>query len=142
MSVNTRRLKVIQFAVGDPAVNFECQITSWTVNNNTPDGDRKFTYCTDQANAAVIEDTDPDWSIDLTFYSDWRSDGISEFLQTNDGADAAFTLDHHPDITGEHVQWAGFVRIKAPNVGGDARTTESQQVTLRCLDKPVYTRIG
>lgn len=137
MTAHNRRLKTIEFALGSPPVQFECQVSSWNIANNTDDGERQFTYCPD---GEFIEETDPDYALELTFYSDWRSGGISDFLQANDGLDAAFVLENHPDIPAEHVTWTGTARIKRPNVGGDVRTTESQEVTLRCIGEPVYTR--
>ncbi len=78
----------------------------------------------------------------MTFYSDWRSGGISDYLQENDEVQVSFQLDHHPDIVGEHVRWTGDVKIKAPTVGGDVRTTETTAVTLQCVGKPEYERVG
>lgn len=136
MAVHQRKLKLIEFGLG--AEQFECQIRSWKLNNNTPDGDKGYTFCPD---GAYIEETEPDWSLDLTFLSDWRTSGVSHYLTTNDGTDVPFALDHHPDIPGEHVQWTGTVHIKAPSVGGDARTTETSEVTLQLVGEPTYTRI-
>jgi hypothetical protein len=135
MAVHNRRLKLIEFAIG--ATQFECQISSWNLANNSDDGDKQFTFCPD---GEFREETDPDYALELTFFSDWRSGGISDFLVENDGTDAAFTLDHHPDIPAEHVTWTGTCRVKAPNVGGDARATESQEVTLQVIGKPEYVR--
>lgn len=135
MPATARKLKFIQFDLG--GTQFECQLTSWQIVNNTPDGEKLFTFC---PNGEVVEETDPDWSLELTFLSDWKAGGISDFLTQNDGLDAAFQLDHHADVVGEHVRWAGSVRVKAPSVGGDVRSTENTTVTLRCIGTPAYTR--
>lgn len=137
MTIHNRKLKLIEFDLG--GTNFECQIKTWNLPNNTDDGDKIYTFCPDGEDR---EETDPDYALELTFFSDWRSGGISDFLVENDGETAAFQLDHHPDIVGEHVRWTGSVKLKAPSVGGDARTTETQEVTLQCIGKPVYARIG
>lgn len=131
-----RKLKLINLAVG--ANNFECQVRTWQIVNNTEDGEKQYTYCPD---GEFREDSDPDYALELTFFSDWRSGGISDFLVTNDGQQASFTLDHHPDIAAEHVQWSGDLYIKAPSVGGDARSTETQDVTLQIIGKPDYVRV-
>lgn len=137
MTIHQRRLKVIELSLGTPPISFECQLNSWTLTNNTSDGDKIYTYCPDGED---VEEVEPDWALDLKFYADWRSDGISDFLTAHDQEDAAFVLDHHPDIPEEHVRWTGNVKLKAPNVGGDARTTEATEVTLQCIGKPVYSR--
>jgi hypothetical protein len=135
MTVHQRRLKLIEFAIG--ATQFECQVASWKLNNNSADGDKQYTFCPD---GEFREETDPDYSLDLTFFADWRSGGISDFLTQNDGEDATFSLDHHPDVAAEHVTWTGTLRVKAPSVGGDARKTEQTQVTLMIIGQPVFTR--
>jgi|SRR5919205_3791422 hypothetical protein len=136
MAAHSRRLKEITFTLGGTA--FQCQVNKWQLTNATETGDRKYGFCPD---SQFFEETDPDWSLELTFFSDWRSGGISDYLAANDGATVAFVLDHHPDIVAEHVRWSGNCLIKAPNVGGEARTTEVTEVTLPVLDEPTYTRV-
>ncbi|HEY0638714.1 MAG TPA: hypothetical protein VGD67_13775 [Pseudonocardiaceae bacterium] len=134
-AIHHKRLKLIEFALG--VEQFECQVRSWQLVNNTPDGDKVYTFCPDGED---VEETDPGYALELSFFSDWRSGGISDYLWDNDGSTVAFTLNHHPGVTGEHVQWTGEVRIKAPSVGGEARATEVTEVTLQCIGKPEYTR--
>lgn len=140
MTIHKRKMKLVEFSLGsDPDdVAFECQLNTWNLNNNTEDGDKIYTLCPDGEDT---EDTDPDYSIDLTFFADWRSEGISDFLWANDGETMALKLDHHPDIPGEHVRWTGQVKIKAPSVGGEARENEMTETTLQFIGKPVYTRV-
>lgn len=135
MTFHNRRLKVITLDLD--GTNFECQVKTWNIANNTNDGDKIYTYCPDGESR---EETEPDYALELTAFADWRSDGFSDFLWTNDGEDVTFQLDHHPDIALEHVRWAGTLRIKAPSVGGDARTTEETDVTLQIIGLPAYTR--
>lgn len=134
---HNRRLKVIQFALGTPPTQFECQVRSATVANNTADGDQVFTLCPE---GEFREETDPNYALEIQFLSDWRSNGISDFLVEHDGEIADFTYEHHPDIPAEHTTRTGQVYIKAPNQGGEARATETQEVTLLCIGKPTYTR--
>lgn len=136
MALHTRRLKQIQFAIG--ASNFECQVQSWNIANNTDDGEKLFSFCPD---GEVREEADDDYALELTFYSDWRSAGVSEFLWQNDQQILNFTLNHHPDIPGEHVQWTGQCKVKAPNVGGEVRTTEMSEATLPIIGRPQFTRV-
>jgi hypothetical protein len=134
VTVHNRKLKLIELGVG--ANQFECQVKTWNMANNTEDGERFYTFCPD---GEFREAAEPDYALELTFFSDWRSAGVSRYLTLNDQTDVAFTLDHHPDVPAEHVTWTGTVRLKAPSVGGDARTTEMTEVTLQVIGKPVFT---
>lgn len=136
MAAHNRRLKTILFTLN--SVSYECQLSSWTVQNNTEDGEKMYSFCPD---GEFREEADDDYALELTFYSDWRSAGISNFLVQNDQLNASFQLDHHPGVAGEHVRWTGTVKVKAPNVGGEVRTTEMTEVTLQIIGKPTYTRI-
>jgi hypothetical protein len=133
--VHHRKLKVITLDIGGE--NFEAQCRTWNIENETEDGDKQYTYA---PNGEFEEETDPDFRLTATFFSDWRSEGVSTFLWEHDGETVPFRIDHHPDIPGEHVRWDGFVKIKAPNVGGDARTTEVSEIELRCIGKPTFSR--
>lgn len=137
-SVHTQRLKIVTFTIA--GVDFSCQLNSWTLLNNTVDGIKSFGYCGNTSEFRT--ETDNDWALQLKFWSDWRSGGISDYLINNTRAVAAFVLDHHPDIVGEHVRWNGNCVIKAPSVGGDVRTVEETSVNLLILGLPTFTRIG
>lgn len=137
MAVHHRKLKLIEFSID--GTQFECQVSEWNVANNTDDGERHFTFCPD---GEFREDADDDYALELKFFSDWRSAGISDFLVQNDKTEVLFELNHHPDVTGEHVRWSGTVRIKAPSVGGEARSEEMTEITLPIKGKPTYTRVG
>ncbi|PXY17349.1 hypothetical protein [Prauserella flavalba] len=125
MSVHQRRLKLINFTAG--GIAFECQIRSWILDPGTQDGERQYTYCPD---GQFVEETDDEPTLQLTAFSDWRSNGFSDFLWTHANEEVEFVLDHHPDIPGEHVRYTGKVLIKPGPVGGDSRTTEITEVTL------------
>lgn len=145
MTIHHRKLKQITFTIGDtsasPAIDeesFQCQISNWMVNNNTEDGEKIYAFCPDGEDR---EEPDPDYSLDLTFFSDWTEDGISDFLQTHNQTWVDFVLDHHPDLPDEHVRWSGRCKIKAPSVGGDVRATETQTITLPIEGEPSYERV-
>lgn len=139
MTIHQRRLKQIQFTLD--VTSFECQLRSWNIANNTEDGEKLFSFCAPPDNE-TREEADDDYALELGLYADWRSGGVSDFLIANDQQIVAFTLNHHPDITAEHVQWTGNVKIKAPNVGGEVRTTEMTEVTLPIIGKPAYARVA
>lgn len=132
-----RRLKVIEFVLGGTA--YDCQIRSWQMVNNTPDGEKVYTFCSD-GSGEYREEVDPDYALTFTYDADWTSGGISDYLTENDGELVVFTLDHHPDVPAEHVTWTGNCTLKAPSVGGEARVTETQEITLQVEGKPAYTR--
>lgn len=128
MTVKQRRLKLIEFTIN--GVSFECQIKTWNLDPGVEDGERQYTYCPD---GEFVEDTDPDPTLELSFFADWRLGGINDYLWQNSGVVANFVLDHHPDIVGEHVRWTGTLKLKPPPAGGEARTTEMSEVTLQII---------
>lgn len=135
MAPLVRKLKLITLDIGGE--NFEVQCKTWKLVNNSEDGEKSFTFAPD---GEYVEETDPDWALELVFLSDWRVNGVSDFLTVRDNETVAFQLDHHPDITAEHVRWTGNLKIKAPSAGGEARATELTEITLACVGKPVYSR--
>lgn len=144
MGAHNRKLKYLMLGLGDSPDEFEfaCQVETWTLNNNTEDGEKRYSFCYNAADpdpndGEFREDAEPDWSLSLTLYADWRSNGISRYLTQHDGETVVFRLDHHPDIPAEHVTWDGSLKIKAPSVGGEPRTTEMTEVELVIIGKPV-----
>lgn len=137
MAANNRKLKLLYLDIGGN--RFEAQLTNWQITNGTGDPDIHYTYAPDGAFAEAADDS---YQLELHFYADWRSAGVSDYLWANDGNTVNFTIDHLPDIVGEHVRWTGQVQIKAPSVGGEVRTTELTETTLGIVGKPVYTRVG
>jgi hypothetical protein len=79
VTVHNRKVKIITLSVD--GIQFECQVQTWNVANNTEDGERFYSQCPD---GEFREDAEPDYALELTFYSDWRSDGISDFLTVHD----------------------------------------------------------
>lgn len=136
MPPHSRQLKVIEFTLG--GTSYECQITSWNLDPAIPDAERVPVFCPD---GEVLEDGTPAPTLQLTFLSDWRVNGISRYLTKNTGANAAFQLDHHPDIPAEHVRWTGTVRLKAPPVGGTPRTGERTEITLQIIGTPEFIEV-
>lgn len=136
MAAHNRKLTQIVFDLGGN--EYQAQISSWTLNNNTGDPEIHYVYEPGEEFAEAPED---DWSLDITFYADWRLSGISDYLMSHDGEDVTFQLDHHPGIPAEHVRWTGTLHIKAGGAGGDANATESTSTTFKCVGKPVYTRV-
>jgi hypothetical protein len=136
VTAHNRKLKIITFTLN--GIGFQCQLQSWRLNNNTPEGDRFYTFCAD---GEFIEDGEPDYDFDLKFISDWTLGGVSDYLIANDLQVVAYVLDHLPDIAGEHVRFSGNAKIQAPTVGGDVRTTELTEAKLKCIGKPAYARL-
>lgn len=132
--LHNRKVKIIEFVLG--GVSYECQVQTWNMANNTEDGEVLYSQCPE---GETRDQAEPDYALEITFYADWRPNGISRYLTQNDGEIVAFKLDHHPDIPAEHVYWAGMCKLRAPNAGGEARTTEMTEVTLPCIGKPDFT---
>jgi hypothetical protein len=138
MAVNHRKLMKATLSIG--GIEFQNQLSTFNLSNDTDDPEQFHTYGGEGESFA--EAADDAYTLELTFYADWRSNGVSDFLTANDGSTLPFILDHHPDVVGEHVRRAGDVLIKAPNMGGEIRTTETTETTLTVIGKPSYERIG
>lgn len=136
MGAHNRKLKYITFLIG--GIEQQIQISSWKINNNTADGTTFYTFAPD---GAFVEAADADFSIDVVAFADWRSAGFSDYLWAHDGETVPYVLTHLAEFAGETVTWSGEAQIKAPSVGGEVRTTEITETTLKCVDKPVYARI-
>ncbi|MGA6164306.1 hypothetical protein [Amycolatopsis magusensis] len=137
MAIHQKRLKVIEFTID--GTSFECQVNSWSLDPGIEDGDRLYSFCPD---GEAVEETDPEPTLEIKFFSDWRSGGISDYLWAHNGEVADFVLNHHPNIAGEHVKWTGQLYIKPGPVGGEARETEFTEVTFQCVGLPVYERVA
>lgn len=137
MSTINHKLKTVTFTLA--GIPFQCQLSSWKVTNSTPFSTRFYTYCSD---GDFIEDGEPDYALDLKFFSDWTiGTGISDYLQTNDLQYVSFLIDHLASLAGQHVQVTGTCKIIAPEIGGDVRTTELTAVKLPCIGKPSYAHL-
>lgn len=136
MAAKARKLKMITLTIG--GTSFEAQITDWAMTNNTKDATVTYTFSPD---GAVTDTPDPDWSLDISFLSDWAVGGINDYMTVHDGESAAFQLDHLYDIVGEHVRWTGNVTLKAPGAGGAARSNEVSTLKLIIVGEPVYTHL-
>lgn len=138
MTAHNRKLKIITLDIDGS--EFQAQLREWTLNNGTGDGETFYTYGGDAE--SFIEAAEAEFTLECTFFADWRSDGISSYLWAHDGETVTFQLDHHPDIVGEHVRWSGSLQIKAPSVGGEVRTTEETAVTFTIVGKPTFERVS
>jgi hypothetical protein len=136
VTTQNRKLKLITFTLGGNS--FECQVKQWNIANNSDDGEKLYAFCPD---GEFREEAEPDYALELTFFSDWRSNGVSDYITVNDQQTVAFVLDHHPDIPAEHVRWSGTCKLKAPSVGGEARTTEMTETTAPIIGKPTYLHL-
>lgn len=137
MAFNHNKLTEITFAL-ETTNQFECQVQSWELSNDSDDPEKIYSFCPDGED---YEDVDAAWSLNVTFYSDWRADGISDYLMLNDGQNVSFELVHHPNDAVQAVKWSGTLRIKAPNVGGEVRETETQEATFQIIGSPAYARV-
>src|SRR5262245_11137401 len=136
MTAHNRKLRILTLDIGGNEFQIQCRKAE--VVNNTDDAEAFATF--DPVNGGFVEAADDAYALDLEFYADWRGAGVSDWAWDNDGETVPFQIDHHPDIPAEHVIFNGEVLIKAPNVGGEIRTTEITATTLTCNGKPVKSR--
>lgn len=135
MVAHNRKLTQLTLDIG--GTEFQVQCRRAEIQNNTDDGETFYTF--DPA-GAFVEAADDSYALNVEFYADWRSGGISDYLWDNDGETVAFELVHHPGVTGETVTFSGSLLVKAPTVGGEVRTTEVTSTVLQIVGKPTYTR--
>jgi hypothetical protein len=136
VTAHNRKLKILVLDIG--GTEFQIQCRKAEVQNNTDDGEFFPTY--DPDDGGFVEAADDSYALDLEFYADWRSNGISDYLWLQDGNTVTFSVTHNSDIPAETVSWTGEVLIKAPNALGDVRTTEVTATTLQIVGKPDYNR--
>lgn len=128
MSTNHHKLKTIKFSLDGNS--FECQIQTWTLNPGLEEGERMYAFCPD---GEFFEEPTPEGTLEVTFYADWRSGGVNDFLTLNSGQIADFVLEHMPNDPDQHVQWTGKLRLYAPPAGGEARATETTEMTFQLV---------
>lgn len=136
MTAHHRKLKVLTLDLGGTEYQVQCRKAQ--IVNNTDDPEVFHTFGGDDE--AFVEPADDAYALDLGFYSDWRSAGITDWLWDNDGATVSFQLDLNPDIPAEHVVFNGEVLVKSPNVGGEVRAQDVTEVVLQCPSKPEKSR--
>jgi hypothetical protein len=136
MGAHNRKLHKLTLDIGGTEFQMQCRVA--TIENNTDDPEQFHTFGGDEGSFA--EAADPSYSLALELYADWRTNGISDYLWLHDGQTVSFELVHHPDTPAETVSWSGELLIKAPNVGGEVRTTELTTTTMAIIGTPVYSR--
>lgn len=129
MAPHVTKHKIVTLDVGGE--DFAIQLRAYQLVNDTEDGERAYTFAPD---GEYEEETDPVWNLEMTLLTDWRVNGVSDFLFSHNGEVMPFQLDVNPDIPAEHVRFSGDVKIKAPSVGGEARTTATHEITLPLLN--------
>ncbi len=139
MTVTARRFKTAIVTFTSPVLaDFSCQLMAIQPTNNTPDGDKFYTYCADGTGEGR-EEVDQDWAITLRGKMDWAAAGLNRYLATNDGETVELVVNFDNGVTGFDRTWTGDVVIKMPGDGGDARSPEEFEVTWNYVAKPVLT---
>lgn len=135
MTANNKRLKQLTLVIN--GVDYACQATDVNVVNNTPDGDKVFTFCAD---GEFREETDDDWALEVKWVSDWTAGGFNRILEANNGVTVPAIVTFHTDALGtwSHRE-TGNVILKAPSKGGTVRTTDMSEQTFLFVGKPVTT---
>jgi hypothetical protein len=137
---NHDKIRVLTLDLG--GTNFEVQCRKAQIVNNTGDPEIFYTLGDDGDGDSISfsEAADPAYALDLGFYSDWRSAGITDWLWDHDGEVVTFQLDLYPTIPTKHVIFSGSVQVKAPSAGGEVRAQDVTDVTLACQGKPDKAR--
>ena len=69
MSTYKRKNKVVEFILGESPsdeIDYSCQLKTYKLNNNTPDGEVQYTYCSDPDDPTAgetRESAEPSWSL-------------------------------------------------------------------------------
>lgn len=135
MTAHNRKLKKLTLDID--GVQYQKQITTWKLVNGTDDPEVTYTF---EPGEEFADEADPAWTLEVTFVADWSATGISTFLTEHSGEEVPFQLDHHPDIPTDHVRWTGVLKLKAPDVGGEVRATETTEITMTVVGEPVFSR--
>ena len=144
MSTHKRKNKVVEFVLGGAPtdeIDYACQLKTYKLNNNTPDGEVQYTYCNDPDDpdaGETRESAEPSWSLSGTLFADWRGQGFSRWSHQHDQEWVTCTLHIHSDVSAEHVWWVGQLQVKAVSVGGDARTDEMTDFEWQWKGKPRF----
>jgi hypothetical protein len=135
VTAHNRKLKRIIFDLD--GAEYQAQITSFKMVNGTEDPEITYTF---EPGEEFADEADPTWTLDMSFVADWTVGGISTYLTEHTGEQVSFQLDLHPDQPTDHVRWSGQIKLKAPDVGGDVRTTEKTDMTFAIVGEPVFSR--
>ena len=138
-------LKLATILLDIGGTNFEHQLIDFKINPTSDDGDVTYTFGGNPDDptkpGAIVEDVDPDESIDLTFLSDWATGGICDYLWVHNGETVSFQIDHHTNEVGQHTRFSGQLKLKAPPVGGAANDTEKTEITLKVVGSVNYVHL-
>lgn len=139
MPIQNKKFKTAIVKFTTPVLaDFSCQMLAMMPQNNSPDGDKYYTFCSDGLGEGR-EETDPDWSVTLRGKHDWTATGVSRYLTSNDNAEVELVLNFDNGVAGWNRTWTGKVLVRAPGDGGDARSPQEFEVTLQYVAKPVLT---
>jgi hypothetical protein len=134
-----RRITTISLSVD--GTDFSTQIQTFNFDPGVKVGTQQFTLSSaGEGHNAFYEDTDPEATLEIKGYEDWRSDGLSDFIYSNVNAVVDFVLEQNPDVSAEHTLISGSLKIIPHVTGGDARTTAMLDATFPVFPGYSYTR--
>lgn len=140
MTIHNRKLKTLtlRFGTAPDEEEFQCQVKNWVLDPGDQEGEVLYSYCGPGTEGEAREEANPNATLQVDFYSDWRDNGVSKYLWRHRGEELAFRVDHHEDIPAEATSWSGTLKCIAPPVGGEARTTEMSSVTFPIIGEPEF----
>jgi hypothetical protein len=118
-------------------VQFNCDVSTAEIVSEAGDEVEYKTLCT---TGSFKEVGVTSYGLHLVAAQDWSANGLARFLWDNDGVQAEFQYQAHgsavipPTVTAPGM--SGFVRLVAPNYGGEVETYAELDVTLPCTAKP------
>jgi hypothetical protein len=130
-----RKLNVLTFTLG--GIQFQKQLTSVIVGNNTDDPTITYTFAPD---GQFAEEADDSYDLQIAGVADWTAGGLSDYLWSHKGESITCQIDQLVGYAGEQVRWTGTVYVKAPAALGEVRTTERFETTMSWVGAPVYSR--
>lgn len=139
--IKNRYLELILGSAPQDEVDHACQLKTYKLNNNTPDGEVGYTFCSDPDDpdaGEYREDAEPSWSLAGTVLADWLLAGLSRWSHQHDGEWVRFKLHINQNDARRHVWWTGELKVKAVSVGGDARTDQTSDFEWQIKGKPSF----
>lgn len=137
MTVNSYKVGPGTLTLGTgPGVQFQAQVRSMTVQVSENVKTQEAVPMLSGEQLAEEETASYKYALAVSFQQDLADAGIVDYTWTNEGQSVAF--EYVPN-TVEAASVEGTCRIVPINIGGDADTRPSSDVTFQCIGKPAFT---
>jgi hypothetical protein len=136
MPVNSFKVGPGVFTLGAGPTAFETQVRSCTVQVSE---NVKTTEAVPMLSGDELPEEETasyKYAVAVSFQQDLGVGGVVAYTWTNEGQEVPFS---YVPNTVEGAEIEGVCRIVPVNVGGDADTRPSSDVTFACIGKPTFT---